>query len=83
MPNWAWLAAFDLHNVFGVVDFILHALVEGAIDGEGVLRRIVAVEIGSQQNEPGPPVRVAGGKLDAMAPPMECPAMYQWRISGN
>ena len=36
------VAALDLHDVLGVVDVVLHALVQRAVDGEGVLQRIFA-----------------------------------------
>ena len=56
------VAALDLHHVLGVVDLVLHALVQGAVDGEGVLRRVVAVEIGPQQDKAVDLVRKRTGR---------------------
>ena len=43
--------AFDFHHMFGVVQFVFHALVERAVDGQGIFRRLIPVEIGPQQDQ--------------------------------
>ena len=62
------IAALNFHHVLCVVDLVLHTLVQRAIDGEGVGGRIVAVEVGSQQNKAVYLVRVLGSELGGHGP---------------
>lgn len=57
------VAALDLHNVLRIVDVILHALVERAVDGQGLFRWVVPVDVCPQQDEAVHLVRVACCKL--------------------
>ena len=45
------VAALNLHNVLGVVDVILHALVQGAVDGQGLFIWIIAINVGAHQDK--------------------------------
>ena len=57
------VTALDLHGVLRIVDVVLHALVEGAIDGQSFFQRIVAVEVDPQQDEAVYLIRIVCGKL--------------------
>ena len=78
------VAALDLHHVLGVVDLVLHALVQGAVDGEGVGGRVVAVEIGPQQDEAvdlfGVVRRELRGHSPAQGVAGDVPVFYIWEL---
>lgn len=77
------VAACNFYHVFGVVQFVFDALAERAVNGERVGDRIIAVEIRTEQDEAVDFIWMVGGNCEAIAPPMECPAMYQCSNSGN
>lgn len=62
------VAALNFHHILFVVDLVLHALVQGAVDGNGIGRRIVAIEVGSQQNQTVHLVRVLRSELGGHGP---------------
>lgn len=77
------IAAFDFHDVFRVIDVILHALIQRAVNRESILGRIVPIEVRAQKDQPSTISGCSEANFEAIAPPMECPARYQWRIWGN
>lgn len=57
------VAALDLHHILGVVQLILHTLVQRAVNSEGVLRGVVPVDISPQQDQAIHLIRVICSKL--------------------
>lgn len=56
------VSALNLHNVLRAVNMILHALVEGTVDSQGIFSRIVLIDIGAHQNEAVHQVRMFRGE---------------------
>lgn len=72
------VVTLDFHHILGTVNLVLLALVQGTVDGEGVSRRVVAVEVGPQQDEAGV-CGVGRGKADQIVPHRD--AAVQGRFS--
>ena len=62
------VSALDLHHIFGVIQFVFHALIERTIDRERLLHRIVTVKIGPQQNQAIHLLGMLAGKLRGHGP---------------
>ena len=65
------IAALNFHHVLCVVDLVLHTLVQGAVDGNGIGRRIVAIEVAPSKIKPSTSSGCSEANWEAMAPHME------------
>lgn len=62
------VASFNLYNIFRILDVVFHALIQRAVNRQRVFRRIVTIEVCSQQNQAVHLVRMFSGKLGSHRP---------------